>query len=73
MLRREFIKNSSLVVGGIILGTGIIMADTTDKHRKERRRIKRHYHLHGHARSGCATPPEMQSAMEQGIYATPEI
>jgi hypothetical protein len=27
--------------------------------------------LQGHARSGCASPPELASLMENGIYATP--
>ena len=62
MLRREFIKVSSITLGGFIAVShlpSLAIGKNSGKASKTRNRF---YHLHGDARSGCATPPETRVA-----------
>jgi hypothetical protein len=74
MLRRDFIKTASITLGGlgglIALGHLPSFAAGTDD-RKSRRKKRRAFHLHGDARSGCATPPELADLLEKGISYAP--
>ena len=71
MLRRNFLKTAGLTVSGVfIVGRIPIHANIPDnKHIKTDR--KRHLHFQGHARSGCATRPEIAAMFENGIYNLP--
>jgi len=71
MLRREFIKISSITLGGlVVLGhvPSLAVGASNQKSPKPHRRV---YHLHGDARSGCATPPALAGLMENGISNIP--
>ncbi|MEW5925659.1 MAG: hypothetical protein AB1746_16880 [Candidatus Zixiibacteriota bacterium] len=72
MLRREFIKASFITFGGVVLAQNALMSmPLTDTNRNKRKAGRPVYHLHGHARSGCATPPELQYILENGIASLP--
>ncbi len=71
MLRRRFIKISSVTLGGLItLGHLPSLAFETNPGRTLKKRA-RVYHLHGDARSGCASPPELTGLLENGISNIP--
>ena len=72
MLRRDFIKTSAITFGGIIIAhEALLSAPLVVTEQKIKKSGKTIYHLHGHARSGCASPPELQPMLENGIMALP--
>jgi len=76
MLRRKFIKSSSLTLGGIIalssLPTFCFKSEAAPMTTSEKTgKTQRMYHLHGDARSGCASPPELAAFYENGIMSVP--
>jgi len=72
MLRRDFIKTSCLCFGGVLMMHNALFAAPSRDEKHDRAKGRRPvYHLHGHARSGCASPPELQPLIENGIMALP--
>jgi len=76
MLRRDFLISGSMTLAALLILREFSPA--SDHHIEtesgiDTKRIvrKRPGCLQGHARSGCASPPELTSLMENGIYATP--
>ncbi|RKX27934.1 MAG: hypothetical protein DRP46_09365 [Candidatus Zixiibacteriota bacterium] len=72
MLRRDFIKASAITFGGIVIAREVLLSSplvmTEQRNKKSGKTV---YHLHGHARSGCASPPELQPMLENGIMSLP--
>ncbi|UCD17797.1 MAG: twin-arginine translocation signal domain-containing protein [Candidatus Zixiibacteriota bacterium] len=66
MLRRDFIKTTALTAGGIVVLGTILPEPAGAAEKSVRPYIKRDYRLVGHARSGCATPPELTPFLENG-------
>ncbi len=71
MLRREFIKVSSITLGGIIAISHLPSLAIDKNSGKAPKARNRFYHLHGDAGSGCATPPELTGLLENGISNIP--
>lgn len=72
MLRRDFIKTAVLTGTGLILASELVLASSeSPQDNKPMKLSKRTYQLHGHARSGCATPPELFGIIENGINCLP--
>ena len=74
MLRRDFIKTASITLGGLggLIALGHLPSFATGQSSKKNRKIHpRVFHLHGDARSGCATPPELADLLEKGISYAP--
>lgn len=71
MLRRDFLKASSLVMGGMLILGEIPSLEDRGNPGRDIRRFKPTYRFHGHARSGCASPPELAPLVESGIIAMP--
>lgn len=72
MLRRNFIKAASVVLGGILfinrLPSGMDEAPE-DAPKKSGGPIS--YHFHGHPRSGCSTRPELAAMLGKGFSVIP--
>ncbi len=73
MLRRSFLKTGVIVGGGVMLLHSIPFAQSMATEPEQRRSGPHRYHLHGHARSGCATPPEQAMFLEGGCSIHPLI
>jgi hypothetical protein len=71
MLRRDFIKSASIILGGTLFLDEFVFAIDDEKARTVSNNQSRNYHLHGHARSGCATRPEIAPFLEKGISLMP--
>ena len=71
MLRRDFLKASSLVMGGMLILREIPSLEDRPEYTGNVKRFKPTYRFHGHARSGCASRPELAPLVESGIIATP--
>ncbi|PKK84221.1 MAG: hypothetical protein CVT49_04440 [candidate division Zixibacteria bacterium HGW-Zixibacteria-1] len=72
MLRRDFIKTSVLTFSGVLIAQNALMSlPLLDTNHNRRKTGKPAYHLHGHRRSGCASPPELQRILENGITSLP--
>jgi len=68
MLRRAFLKTGTIFLGGTILLYKLPLAESyKNKLPLKGKNSCRHYAFSGHARSGCATPPEFQAHLEHGI------
>jgi hypothetical protein len=68
MLRRNFLKTGAIFISGAVLLNRLPQASLTDDNPIKRViNTGRHYAFSGHARSGCATPPEFQAHLEHGI------
>ncbi len=68
MLRRDFIKSGSILVGGVVLLRQIPLAEPAEYKSAQtpsRKPVLRH---HGDRRCGCATPPDRQALMEWGLF-----
>jgi hypothetical protein len=71
MLRRNFLATAGLTITAwLAMGRMPILADMPDKDRTDRG-CRKMLHLKGHARSGCATRPELAHLFENGIYNLP--
>jgi hypothetical protein len=71
MLRRRFIKISSVTLGGLITLAHLPSLAVDTNSGKTLKKRTRFYHLHGDARSGCASPPELAGFLENGISNIP--
>ncbi|UCD94411.1 MAG: hypothetical protein JSU69_11725 [Candidatus Zixiibacteriota bacterium] len=71
MLRRDFLKASSLVMGGMLILREMPNLEDRRNPGEGIRRFKPTYRFHGHLRSGCASPPELAPLVESGIMAMP--
>jgi hypothetical protein len=74
MLRRDFIRTGSVFLGGILVAGRFSFApraNCTLPAAPPGRKAGGIYRLHGDARSGCATPPELASLLEKGITGMP--
>lgn len=71
MLRRDFLKTGVIIGGGVLLLHSIPLAQGEMTEPEHKRVGARRYHLHGHARSGCATPPELMPFLEGGCTIHP--
>lgn len=67
MLRRDFIKTGSLTLGGLLIIQNIPWGGLGPELPTTQRAKKRSFHLYGHARSGCASPPELAPFREYGF------
>ncbi len=67
MLRRQFIKSTSIVVGGIVITGNIVFAEEKRLNLKPRKVTRRNLRLKGIGKNGCATPPDFQNMIETGI------
>ncbi|MFH2037722.1 MAG: hypothetical protein ABIJ45_15075 [Candidatus Zixiibacteriota bacterium] len=66
MLRREFIKSTTLAVGGIVLAGNIVLAGEKRVILKPRKIPSRNLRLKGIGKNGCSTPPHFQNMMATG-------
>ena len=72
MLRRDFVKTSFLAFGGVLLmHSAFAMSPSAADGNEIIKKRRPVYHLHGHAHSGCASPPELMPMLEQGIMSLP--
>jgi hypothetical protein len=71
MLRRRFLKVSSITLGGLITLSHLPSLAFETNSGKTPEKHNRVYHLHGDARSGCASPPELAGLLENGISNIP--
>lgn len=67
MLRREFIKSTSLTLGGFLLAGHVAIGKPGRENNNRKIARAKIYRLHGHARSGCATPPHYLETIEHGL------
>lgn len=67
MLRREFIKSTSLTLGGLFLAGQVAFGGPEQQNYRRKIARAKIYRLHGHARSGCATPPQYLDTIEYGL------
>jgi hypothetical protein len=57
-----------MILGGVVLLHKFPKTETVDNEDNPAGSVRRrHYAFSGHARSGCATPPEFQAHLEHGI------
>jgi hypothetical protein len=71
MLRRDFLRASSMAMGGLLILREIPSPGNRRIRGGGMKRPKPIYRFHGHARSGCASPPELAPLVENGITALP--
>ncbi len=71
MLRREFIKTTSITLGGLIVFSNLPSFGANNYIEGRRKIRSRVYHLHGDAKSGCASPPELTDLLANGISYVP--
>lgn len=71
MLRRDFIRSGSILIGGVLVLHELPLAEPVDQNRSPSYYSDpcKPWH-HGHRRCGCATPPHKQALMEWGIYGS---
>ncbi len=70
MLRREFIKSTSLTLGGILIAGHVALGRPEKENFNRTIARAKIYRLRGHARSGCATPPHYLETIEYGLSST---
>jgi len=73
MLRRDFIKSAGLAIGGTLILNNLSFAENLLGPKTESSPKPRVYHFHGHARSGCATRPELAPFLEKGFCMMPPL
>jgi len=73
MLRRDFIKSAGLTIGGVLVLNNLSFAENLLGPKTESSPKPRVYHFHGHARSGCATRPELAPFLEKGFCMMPPL
>lgn len=73
MLRRDFIKSAGLAIGGALIINNLSFADKFLEPETVSNPKPRMYHFHGHARSGCATRPELAPFLEKGFCMMPPL
>jgi hypothetical protein len=71
MLRREFLTLTAVITGGFLISGGILPPYGISEEQPTKPSRQRNYHLHGHARSGCASPPILAAMLENGSIALP--
>jgi len=67
MLRRQFVKTTSIAVGGIIVAGNFVFAAEKKLNLKPRKTFRQNLRLKGIGKNGCATPPDFQDMIESGI------
>ena len=72
MLRRDFLKSSSLVFGGLLVISQIPQGLVNEETHPAQSSFIPVYRFNGHARSGCATPPELMPMLECGMVIIPQ-
>lgn len=70
MLRRDFIKSSAFIAGGILFLPQIPHASEPEENSPLHSR-KKALNFHGHPRSGCASRPELAPMLEKGFAGMP--
>jgi hypothetical protein len=73
MLRRNFLKAAVMTLAGFLFARRIPLAESIAVEDTPKKRAARAYHFHGHARSGCASRPELAPFLEKGISNIPPI
>jgi hypothetical protein len=73
MLRRNFLKAAAMTLVGFLFARRIPLAESIAADEAPKKRSGRIYHFHGHARSGCASRPELAPFLEKGISNIPPI
>ena len=73
MLRRDFIKSASLAIGGTLILNNLSFAENLLGPKTDSTPKPKAYHFHGHARSGCATRPELAPFLEKGFCMMPPL
>jgi len=71
MLRRDFLKSSSLVFSGLLVISQIPQSFVCEDAHAAESSYTPVYRFNGHARSGCATPPELMPMLERGMVIIP--
>ena len=71
MLRRDFIRVTFISAGGIYILGKVPFAEASARRRKITSIKSNKLNYHGHAKSGCASRPELSRAFENGFVSLP--